>query len=734
MTSFPSPNAPHQEEDRAREGTLSGKITDEILICKICFLRYSTNKNKLPKLLSCSHTFCEPCLRQHVEKLNILDENNHNIETVSKSIYVIKAGQYVPKQLICPLCRKKTDLTDGKIENLLNNFTILSLLDIIENQAESVITQPKSSSALFNVWDKNKRRSGFSKLYPSIPESHNESKDMSERCIVCNKRFPESQCKCGHCICYPCSTNSKMYYDGSNCPKCSNEILPIHRPDIANKCVSPEESCEVNRPPPFNPCFLGGNMYRSSSEILMKSNSLSENYSDYRSNEKACPVQQARSHFVHIDQHDSKKIVNSVQGSARNNEENRNEPHANFPFAVNAHISHLTRYSSQPASPSFQHSRRKHFRSLSNGVQISSEPGSCYQLNSRPFDEFQSSYAPIVPPRRHSSSSFLANRPGSARYFSPPHRVPATNHETVCSNEQIHSPAVQYGTLPPVPPQRFIQISQPSINCLTRFGKYSEVSLQTSTFRDPNKVSVSSKGDIAVTDVQQMTVQVFTKNGTYLSMFKVIGVQGVSFISNDRLAVASHRGVTIFTVSGELIKELTSGLIVNTAAYKFGFVACSPISILVYKQSFTLSKEITKRKSERMKFFRKSASLQNIKDIAVTTEKNIAILDSLKGVVFIVNESGYTIMTVNPAGEPCGTLREPESLTIDRSNNVYISDTGNKRILRFTNNGAFSKCVLNFRRTSFPEVFPRGIDITDDKLIVIISGEKAAEVHIYQIS
>ncbi|XP_066287652.1 tripartite motif-containing protein 3-like [Branchiostoma lanceolatum] len=72
------------------------EITEEFLVCKICFEDY-----KKPKVLPCLHTFCEGCL-----------------------------VKYVPgkaQNITCPLCREESALPENGVAGLKGNFLISSL-------------------------------------------------------------------------------------------------------------------------------------------------------------------------------------------------------------------------------------------------------------------------------------------------------------------------------------------------------------------------------------------------------------------------------------------------------------------------------------------------------------------------------------------------------------------------------------------------------------------------------
>lgn len=87
---------------------------DDLLCCEICTEPYtepSSNIKRIAKQLNCGHTFCLLCLEQMFE----FTRSNPSI--------------------VCPTCRAITNISGGKknITNLKNNFTILDLLETINN-------------------------------------------------------------------------------------------------------------------------------------------------------------------------------------------------------------------------------------------------------------------------------------------------------------------------------------------------------------------------------------------------------------------------------------------------------------------------------------------------------------------------------------------------------------------------------------------------------------------------
>ena len=306
----------------------------------------------------------------------------------------------------------------------------------------------------------------------------------------------------------------------------------------------------------------------------------------------------------------------------------------------------------------------------------------------------------------------------------------------------LQGPSAPLGVSPPVPPPRRIfqsQMQSPT-KLVKKFGSYSEVSLQTSAFRTPARVGLSEKGDIVIADTRNMTVQLFTLAGDYTSMFKVLGVQDACFMTIDKLCVASHMGVHIYSSNGVKIMDIPIGATIAVTPYKFGFIAATPKSLRIYRQSFSLVKEITKFKSMPSKKWspihkKTQIEFQNIRDITVTPTKYIAVLHgSTTWTVHIVNEDGVCSAKVDPTSLQCGPFNNPDSITSDFSNNIYIADTDNHRVLKFNSDWVFQRCVISFRSRdpNAKKIFPHGIAVTETGHIIVgLTGDRIAEIRVY---
>ncbi len=202
-------------------GDLPVKISEELLVCKICFGRF--HQKKLPKLLACSHTFCEPCVRQY-----------HFINT-NGWLEIGAAGeggagdggcsglQNNFPNFPCPICRKLTRLPDSGVEGLANNFTVLSLMELLDDKQQGHVNEGFCDSDTCSVKSdvigivrrnprrRRRERRGSCCSTFSVPTEVGASMtsllgipSIDARCAICERRFPESEFPCGHCVCTKC--------------------------------------------------------------------------------------------------------------------------------------------------------------------------------------------------------------------------------------------------------------------------------------------------------------------------------------------------------------------------------------------------------------------------------------------------------------------------------------------------------------------------------------------------
>ncbi|XP_033646215.1 tripartite motif-containing protein 3-like [Asterias rubens] len=179
------------------QGSAVEKIRKDYLECSICQEEYTE-----PKLLDCLHSFCKHCLLQYLTT-NYKDA----------------------KMLICPLCRKETQLPETGVEDFKSNFILTGLA----GQLEQVSLSANSKLVCKLCKEKNEATyfccdclmiicANCNEIHKQIPASASHTvatlKDISDGKIAMKKtkpkRHPECQTHEGEVMWFYCKTCNMM--------------------------------------------------------------------------------------------------------------------------------------------------------------------------------------------------------------------------------------------------------------------------------------------------------------------------------------------------------------------------------------------------------------------------------------------------------------------------------------------------------------------------------------------
>jgi len=121
--------------------------------------------------------------------------------------------------------------------------------------------------------------------------------------------------------------------------------------------------------------------------------------------------------------------------------------------------------------------------------------------------------------------------------------------------------------------------------------------------------------------------------------------------------------------------------------------------------------------------------------------QDLVVLEgSTGGLITVMTDDGYIKSTVSPAQlDGCGPLHCPTSVTVDSVHNIIVSESGSAvaRILLFGANGRLQRVLHGpslpaARRQSQTGPWPAAAAIGhDDRLYVIMYGDKFAEIRVY---
>ncbi|XP_013384925.1 uncharacterized protein LOC106154916 [Lingula anatina] len=179
---------------------LTKEISDQFLVCKICLEPY-----KQPKTLDCLHVFCSDCIEKHMDA------------QMERTSY--RYASYM-RNVSCPLCRKRTDIPNGGVRKLPDNFLVSNLTEIVNRRKPSAVPL---CDICHNLHSKNNEAASkcleCSKLLcKSCVDLHTRTKVTAhhslcdvevEKDIQCQSH-PEEQIRfycepCQKCICVVCA-------------------------------------------------------------------------------------------------------------------------------------------------------------------------------------------------------------------------------------------------------------------------------------------------------------------------------------------------------------------------------------------------------------------------------------------------------------------------------------------------------------------------------------------------
>lgn len=141
------------------------------LICSICLDLLNE-----PMKLSCDHSFCQNCLETHIQKSPSHSPIPPDPEGASCDLQ--------PKVIVCPCCRKETDLPDDGVKGLKTNFKLKSLVEILSAQERETTIQALGKAHSQRV----------NQTIPKCKEKHHDDERCVFFCIDCQTLF------CRYCI------------------------------------------------------------------------------------------------------------------------------------------------------------------------------------------------------------------------------------------------------------------------------------------------------------------------------------------------------------------------------------------------------------------------------------------------------------------------------------------------------------------------------------------------------
>jgi len=291
---------------------------------------------------------------------------------------------------------------------------------------------------------------------------------------------------------------------------------------------------------------------------------------------------------------------------------------------------------------------------------------------------------------------------------------------------------------PPLPPPRRLA-GEPAgspVKCSHRFSVYRHDDVARRGTHMLTCVDVSDNGSVLVVDSHTMFVHVFSNLGNHLDhAFKILGVCGGCFWKEQKLVLATHRGLKICQLDGSAETDIYTGPVICTKRYKLNFLAVQRHCLTIYGGlSSKVTKGATISKVHSRHLFRRGKCFVEIADVAIDNNMFI-ILDAGRNVIYRIDENGTKISKIVPNGD----IHFAAGVAVDAHKNIIVCDGSKKQLLQFQTSGRFVCCLLNFSvRVGNVEVdgVPLIYGITTNylgQLFVTLSGDGIAEVRMCEI-
>ena len=275
----------------------------------------------------------------------------------------------------------------------------------------------------------------------------------------------------------------------------------------------------------------------------------------------------------------------------------------------------------------------------------------------------------------------------------------------------------------PLPP---IQVKPREFRIVMSFGKQGRT--DPGEFHNPWGVAVNEDGEIAVTDLNNNRVQVFTNDGEFLLSFgeeedndqgEISSPSGVTYDRDGNLLVVDRGNNRIqqFSRTGQFIGTFES--LYGKLRSPCGISSCSNGNIIVADRD---NKRVVVCSPEgRVLLKLKRGGLDPFH--CIYHDNRFIVSDRNGSCIKVFSKQGYFLYQFGKRGAGNGEFGKMGGLAIDKSGRLVVCDLDNNRIQLFKLDGTFC-CKFSVKRTSLG-------DFSEPVSVAVLRDGKFAFTHCY---
>jgi len=254
--------------------------------------------------------------------------------------------------------------------------------------------------------------------------------------------------------------------------------------------------------------------------------------------------------------------------------------------------------------------------------------------------------------------------------------------------------------------QDHVVIIQPGERIFNRFGGTGSGAGQ---FSSPYGIAVDGDGNVYVADTYNNRIQKFSSTGTYLTQWGVEGSGAGQFWGPYGIAVDGDGNVYVADTWNDRIQKFTSSGtyliqwgVEGSGAGQFngpyGIVVDGNGNVYVADSLNCRIQKFTSNGTYLTQWgecgsgagqFGDSPWFEGLQDISVDGNGNVYVADTLNERIQKFTSNGTYLTQWGERGSGAGQFYRPHGIANDGVGNVYVADTWNERIQKFTSNGTY---------------------------------------------